>query len=81
MVVPEVDLGDRIHRALQDRDLRVTTRHTDALAGRIDTINTKLTYVFIGLGIILTVLLSTYGSIAWFTWRLVSEVMKKVPSG
>ena len=83
MVTPETDLQDRINRALLDQELRVTTRDTDALAGKIGTINTKLTYVFVGLGIILSVLLSTYGSIAWFTWRLVSELLASsaVPAG
>lgn len=56
----------------------------DAIRGqfqvtRLDTerLNSKLNWVIIALGFIITLILSTYAAIAWFTWRLVSLLIDK----
>lgn len=63
---------------LAERELTVTTRHTDALAGKIGTVDTKANFIMVGLGVILTILLSTYAATAYFMWRMVTALLAEL---
>ena len=73
-----ITLENALHKILAEKELTVTTRHTDALAGSIDTVNTKANFIMVGLGVILTILLSTYGVTAYFTWRMVTAFLAQI---
>ncbi len=77
---PGSDFEVMLQRALVDRELTVTTRHTDALAGKIATVDTKANFIMVGLGVILTILLSTYAATAFFTWRMVTALLAELSS-
>ena len=50
---------------------QVTKLDTQELSSQIKGLDAKLNWMLLVLGLIVTLILSTYGTMAWFTWRLV----------
>ena len=70
------DTEARIAQALARSKLEVTTRDTDALSGKIGTVDTKLNFVLGVLVLILGLLITTNAATAFFTWRLIELVAR-----
>ena len=70
-----IDPDTAIRSMLAEQELTVTKRDVEGLGGKIDAVNTKVIFVLMGLGIILTLLIATYGANAFFTWRLISALI------
>ena len=66
-----------VRQIIRDEKLQVTTLDTDALGGSVKAIDTKLNYVLGILVLSITLLISTYGALAFFAWRLVDSLLEK----
>lgn len=75
--VSERHLLDAISEVINESRTEATKLDVRQVGGQISTLSTKITFVHIGLGIVITLLISTYGATAFFTWRLLSALIDK----
>ena len=64
-----------IDDALASRELTVTKVDIGDLKGNINKVDTKINVLMAGVGVLLTLLLATYGATAFFTWRLIDTIV------
>ena len=64
----------QLRAALDEAQLRVTTRHTDAIIGKVGDVEHRVNLVLGLVVAVFSVLLFTNGAMAYFTWRLTSTL-------
>ena len=69
------DITTKIQQAIAQDKLQVTTRDTDALSGKMGTINTKMTITMVMIGLVITLLVATYGINAFLFWRMAERLV------
>ena len=71
-----------VESALASKELTVTKIDIGEVKGLIGDVKsdigkveTRIYFVLAGIGVLLTLLLSTYGATAFFTWRLINTIV------
>ena len=68
------DIGASVRQAMAEDKLRVTTRDTDALSGKMNDINIKVNVALAMLTLVVSLLVATYGINAFLFWRMVQRL-------
>ena len=80
MSSPDVarELAEAIRGSMRESQFSVTTKDTDRLSSEISDLktglNSRLTQVLLVLGLVVTLLLATYGANALLMWRLIDRL-------
>ena len=72
---PDPAITEQVQRVMAEERLRVTRLDTEALSGKIGTVNTKLNVLLGAIGLAIGLLMATYGATAFFTWRLFDKLI------
>ena len=70
----DLNTRDAIDAHLRARETEVTKRDTEDLAHRIEILGSRLWWILGLSALTVTLLVSTYGALAIFVWRLVDKL-------
>ena len=71
---PDPAIAAEVQRIMDEDRLRVTKLDTEALSGKLDSLNTRLNYLIGTMVLSIGLLVATYGTTALLTWRLFDKL-------
>ena len=68
-------ISERLIRHSIERESAVTKTDVAVLDGKIERVHQRVGYLMAMVGLVLALLIATYGGLAWFTWRLADALI------